>query len=102
MSVHRFPGFTAEAGLYRTSTRDQLPATRDHSRAEQRVISQLRVGTGVPTMGLGFHWPSWCELACASAAAVCLAGTAGAAAALCIPAEIACLQACNSFQFQFA
>jgi hypothetical protein len=102
VSVNQFPGFTAEAGLHPTSTCYQLPADREHSRAEHRVIPQLRVGAGVPTGGLGFHWPTWCELACASAAAACLAGTAGAAAALCIPAEIACLQACNSFHFQFA
>jgi hypothetical protein len=96
MLKNQFPGFTAEATLYSTSACYQSSATRGYSCGEQRVVSQLRVGGGISTGGLSFHWPSWCELGCAAAAATCIAGTSGVGIAACVAAEILCLQGCNS------
>lgn len=49
-----------------------------------------------PSHGMSL-WPGrkyWCILACATAAAACIAGTAGSAAALCLIAQAACEAAC--------
>jgi hypothetical protein len=94
---NRLPGFTSEATLYGSGTQYWTQTTSAQGQGEQRVTPQLRGGIGgISSGGLSFHWPTWCELACASAAAACIAGTVGAGVSLCVLAEIACLNACNS------
>jgi hypothetical protein len=94
------PGFDADMTLYDGKYyRSVAPA----SWQPQGVIPQLRIGGGGGLGGgLGFHWPSWCEISCAAAAAACNIACVGAAigypacVAACSTAEIACLVACNS------
>ncbi|HUO09274.1 MAG TPA: hypothetical protein VM008_13285 [Phycisphaerae bacterium] len=89
------PGFTAETTLrpatHRGNTSKSFPRP-----AQNSVIPQMRIGPGgISTGGLGFHWPSWCEIECAAAAAICIAGTEGIATVACVLAEIKCLEGCN-------
>jgi hypothetical protein len=92
--MNTMPGFTADNSLrhnrsYRSSG-GKSPQT-------QQVVPQLRIGGGgIGGGGLGFHWPSWCEIGCASAAALCIAATDGIGIAACIASEITCLAGCKS------
>ena|SRR5664279_475756 len=92
------PGFTADRSLYTTSGRYQGATNQsDPTKKGQRIIGQLLGGGFGTSGGLGFHWPTWCEIECTSAAAACIAATSGIGTAACILGEIACLRGCRSF-----
>lgn len=90
MNPTNLPGFTADISINRRSTPHSiadLPSSRS-----QAIIPQARIGGG-----LGLHWPSWCEVGCATAAALCIAATEGVGVAACIASEVTCLAGCKSF-----
>jgi hypothetical protein len=95
MKALNMPGFTADASI---GNHRSYHSTANGSRGENRnIIPQLRIGGGgIGGGGLGFHWPSWCEIGCASAAALCIAATEGIGIAACLASELTCLAGCNS------
>jgi hypothetical protein len=96
-TMKNMPGFTADTSLYKTSGRYQSLANQSYS-GGQGVVAQLRAGGGFGTRGLSFHWPSWCEIECAAAAALCIAawGETIVGVAACLAAEATCLNGCKS------
>jgi hypothetical protein len=99
----KIPGFTARESLYQSEITYSRGANSPSDM--QAIIPQARpVGGGIGGGGgLGFHWPSRCEISCAVSAAACNIGCASAGPgylvclAGCAAAEIACLAACNSY-----
>ncbi len=90
------PGFTADVSM---DSHRSYRSTANGNRGENRnIIPQLRIGGGGIIGGVGnagFHLPSWCEIGCASAAALCIAATEGIGVAACIASELTCLAGCR-------
>jgi hypothetical protein len=92
--MNTMPGFTAEKSLHRNR---RYRSHGGNGFKTQQVVPQLRIGGGgIGGGGLGLHWPSWCEIGCASAAALCIAATEGIGVAACIASELTCLAGCNN------